>query len=280
MSKKLASAFFALVFVAGLGVLLYPGVSDLWNQYRQEMLISSYTQSVAQTGESSLAAALRAAQGYNAALQPRYSDAFSGEELAESDEYWQLLNINGDGVMGYLSIPKIQVHMPIFHGCKDEVLYKGTGHLYNTSLPVGGAGTHCILAAHRGVPEWVMFTYLDQLEIGDRFYLYVLDQTMTYEVDDIRMVLPTEPGTLETDPAQDYVTLLTCAPYGINTHRLLVRGHRVPNEEAASGTATEAEEADHLDWWQRSCRAFSWNGVIAIALVAAVIVGALLTRKH
>lgn len=268
----------AIVFVVGLGLLLYPGLSDLYNQARNERLISSYKDAVATVSESEVDAELEAAKAYNASLTPHYSDAFSGEALSPSDAYWQLLNVNGDGIMGYVSIPKIDVHMPLYHGCTPEVLLKGFGHLYGTSLPVGSAVSHCVIAGHRGVPSQLFLTHMDEVELGDTFYVSVLDKTYVYEVDQIKVIRPTEVGQLETDPSFSYLTFVTCTPYGANSHRLLVRGHVVEQ-----GSATEislAERSDTIDWPARAARSFGINGIIAVLAVVAAIIFLIFSRHN
>ena len=226
-SKRLSTIFAILIFLLGLGVLFYPVASDLWNQQRQNKLISSYTQTAAQLTQEDFSALWEAAHEYNNNLNPNFRDAFTGRQLPENDPYWGLLNPDGSGVMGYIEIPSIRVNLPIYHGVDDDILQYSAGHLPGSSLPVGGEGTHCVLSGHRGLPSAKLFTNLDRLQEGDTFMLNVLNDTLTYEVDQIRIVLPDELYDLEIEPGQDYCTLVTCTPYGINTHRLLIRGHRI-----------------------------------------------------
>ncbi|MCD7715401.1 MAG: class C sortase [Lachnospiraceae bacterium] len=227
-----------LLFAAGFLLVLYPVVGNLWNSYRQQRLANTYEAAVESLDEDQYGELWEAAWEYNDTHTPyRVPDAFAvGEEEAEEEDeeylmYESLLNVAGDGIMGYVEIPKIDIKIPIYHGTDDEVLTKGAGHLYGSSLPVGGEGTHAVIAAHRGLPSASLFTDLDLLEIGDQFYLYILDDILAYEVDQILVVEPDETESLMPAEGEDYVTLVTCTPYGVNTQRLLVRGHRVEYSE-------------------------------------------------
>ena len=245
MIRKLASALFALMFLAGFGLLSYPTVSDQWNTYRQSRLISGYQHAVESLEPEDFTREWDAARAFNDTLAQNnlYGDAFgeSGEGL-EQTEYWNILNIAGDGVMGYLSIPKINIKLAVYHGTSDSVLQTGIGHLNGTKLPIGGEGSHSVLAAHRGLPSARLFTDIDQLGRGDMFYMNVLDETLAYEVDQVLPMVDKDDMEALTDAlkiseGEDYITLFTCTPYGVNSHRLLVRGHRVPyngEEEAVS----------------------------------------------
>ncbi len=218
-----------IVFLVGLSLLLYPTVSDYWNSLHQSRAIAEYAEEVAGLDDNRYAELWADARSYNEALTQK-ADRYemSDEERAE---YQSLLNVSGNGIIGYIEIPIIGCSLPICHGTNEAVLQIDVGHIEGTSLPVGGAGSHCVLSGHRGLPSSRLFTDLDKLEIGDTFILRVLDETMTYEVDQILIVLPHEMEALEIDPREDYCTLVTCTPYGINSHRLLVRGHRVENQE-------------------------------------------------
>lgn len=253
----------ALIFLFGLGVLLYPVFSDLWNQFRQNQLISGYQEAVSNLTPEDYSKWRDAAEAYNQTLDQSFRDAFTGEEIDPDDPYWDLLNVNGDEIMGYIEIPKISVSLPIYHGTGEDVLQDGIGHLYGTSLPIGGKGTHCVLSGHRGLPSALLFTELDRLEKGDRFYLYVLGETLAYEVDQILVVDPDEVSALTPEKEGDYVTLLTCTPYGVNTQRLLVRGHRVEEAE---------EEVPKVDTMQQIVNSFGWKGKLVAALAALGIV--------
>ncbi len=247
--KKILNVVFALMFVAGFLLLTYPTISDQWNTYRQSRLISSYEETVSTMEPEDFSEEWEKARAFNDTLAENniYGDVFAGEdEDLEDTEYWSVLNAAGDGVMGYISIPKINVKLSIYHGTSDDVLQTGVGHLDGTKLPIGGESTHCVLAAHRGLPSARLFTDIDQLEKGDRFYIHVLDEVLAYEVDQIYdMVDKDDMETLESAMSivdgEDHVTLFTCTPYGVNTHRLLVRGVRVPyeGEEDVAATPTE-----------------------------------------
>lgn len=261
-----------LIFVIGLLVLFYPTFSDLWNQYRQNQLISSYVETVERMDKEDYSAIWNAARAYNDRLDPTFSDAFTGTEPDQADEYWELLNLNGDGIMGYLEIPKISVRLPIYHGTGDQALQNGVGHLAGTSLPVGGAGTHSVLSGHRGLPSALLFTDLDKLEEGDPFVLYILNEKLVYQVDQIQVVEPDQVSSLKVEPDQDYVTLITCTPYGINTHRLLVRGHRieVPEEEMKAVSVTD-QVVQSFGWKGKLVAA--GFGIFIVLLILGMIIG-------
>ncbi|MCD7751618.1 MAG: class C sortase [Lachnospiraceae bacterium] len=217
------------IFIVGVLILAYPSVSNWWNSKVQSRAVAVYDEAVAALNEVDYTAYFEAAEAYNAELfEIGSANAIANVELVDED-YWDLLDVGGTGVMGYITIDKINVQLPIYHGTSDSVLSAGAGHLEGTSLPVGGESTHTVISAHRGLPSSLLFTNLDQLEVGDTFTLTVLDQVLTYEVDQISIVLPDEIENLYIEEGKDYCTLLTCTPYGINTHRLLVRGVRVEN---------------------------------------------------
>lgn len=239
MKKKSSKIVIILIFLAGLSLLLYPLVANQWNNHRQKQLISNYESVVADkeaAGNIDYAAEMKKAEAYNDALLPSIlPDSFAvAEAQTEADSsYENSLNIAGDGMMGIVEIPKIDIKLPIYHGTSDEVLQKAAGHLEGSSLPIGGENTHAVISAHRGLPSASLFTDLDQLEIGDHFLIHVLDETLCYEVDQILVVDPEDTSALAVEDGEDLVTLLTCTPYGVNTQRLMVRGHRVPYEEQA-----------------------------------------------
>lgn len=220
-----------LVLLGGLCVLFYPSVSNWWNERASTHAVFSYDETVSGLSDEDISAYIEAADAYNAEL----ADIGSYEALVGDppDGYEDILDITGTGIMGYITIEKIDVELPIYHGTNDSVLSSGAGHLEGSSLPVGGGSTHCVISAHRGLPSALMFTRLDELEEGDIFTITVLDQVLTYEVDQISIVLPNEVEYLYIEDGMDYCTLMTCTPYGINTHRLLVRGVRVDNADAA-----------------------------------------------
>ena len=237
------------MFLIGFGILIYPTAADQWNTYRQSRLISSYEAAVEKMEPKDFSQEWEKARAFNDSFSANniYGDVFGsqGQELADTP-YWQVLNVGGEGVMGYLSIPKIHVRLSIYHGVEEEVLQTGVGHLNGTKLPIGGEDTHCVLAAHRGLPSARLFTDIDQMEKGDLFYIHVLDQVLAYQVDQILdMVDKDDTATLEEalqiQEGKDLVTLFTCTPYGVNSHRLLVRGTRVPYTGQEEVAATPAE---------------------------------------
>ncbi|MGL6202615.1 MAG: class C sortase [Lachnospiraceae bacterium] len=232
-----------LIFAVGLGVMLYPFYSNWFNQWLQDQLMEEYDHSVAVTSPEMLEAEKKACIQYNEGLLGNVvlTDPFDEEAMKQSSEaYQERLNLTGEGVMGYLEIPKINIKLVIYHGTTGEVLDKGVGHLENTSLPVGGEGTHAVLSAHTAYAKATLFNDLIDLEEGDLFYLKVLDETLAYQVDQIKVVEPTETEDLTINREEDYVTLVTCTPYGVNSHRLLVRGTRIPYEEETDVTPEEA----------------------------------------
>lgn len=250
MKRKIANVLFGLLFLIGFGILVYPTVSDQWNTYRQSRLISNYEAVVENLTEEDFSDEWQKAIAFDQALvrNDLYGDVFGEDDgELESTEYWKVLNVANDGVMGYLSIPKINVKHAIYHGTGDKVLQTGIGHLNGTKLPIGGESTHSVLAAHRGLPSARLFTDLDQIKKGDMFYIHVLDEVLAYQVDQIMdMVDKDDHKTLEAalqiEEGKDQVTLFTCTPYGVNSHRLLVRGTRVPynGEEEAETSVAES----------------------------------------
>ena len=229
--NRITTLLLALVFLAGLSLLLYPTVSDYWNSFHASRAVAAYAQEVADLNGAEYDALLEAARDYNVRV-PERSNTFALTE-AEQAEYQSLLNMDGTGIMGYIEIPNIKLSLPIYHGTEESVLQIAVGHLDWSALPVGGEGTHCVLSGHRGLPSAKLFTNLDQLEEGDTFTLRVLDEVLCYEVDQIRVVEPQDTAALLPEPGQDLCTLVTCTPYGVNTHRLLVRGHRIENPDSA-----------------------------------------------
>ena len=229
--NRITTVLLALVFLAGLSLLLYPTVSDYWNSFHASRAVAAYAQEVADLNGAEYDALLEAARDYNARV-PERSNTFALTE-AERAEYQSLLNMDGTGIMGYIEIPNIKLSLPIYHGTEESVLQIAVGHLDWSALPVGGEGTHCVLSGHRGLPSAKLFTNLDQLREGDTFTLRVLDEVLCYEVDQIRIVEPQDTAALLPEPGQDLCTLVTCTPYGVNTHRLLVRGHRIETPDSA-----------------------------------------------
>ena len=247
---KLAPILFGLLFLVGFGILAYPTISNQWNTYRQSQLISSYNDKVEEMTPEDFSQEWQKAEDFNATITQNnlYGGVF-GEDDGDlkNTDYWQVLNVADDGVMGYLSIPKINIKLAIYHGTADDVLQTGVGHLNGTKLPIGGDSNHTVLAAHRGLPSAKLFTDIDQLEAGDKFYIHVLDEVLAYQVDQILPMVDkddheTLQKALQIEEGKDQVTLFTCTPYGVNSHRLLVRGTRVPyngEEDASAQTVTD-----------------------------------------
>ena len=228
MKKHFSTILLCAFFLAGLSLLLYPTFSNWWNSFRQSRAIVDYDHVVETMDQAEYDRLLNAAREFNLKLSNRGTMLKMTD--AEMEEYNKILDVSGTGIMGTIEIPEIKVEYPIYHGTKESVLAIAIGHIAGTSLPVGGTTTHCVLSGHRGLPSARLFTDLDKLAVGDTFVLRVLDEVATYEVDQIRIVLPYEVDELGLEIGEDLCTLVTCTPYGINTHRLLVRGHRVPNE--------------------------------------------------
>ena len=239
MKRNLSSIFLILVFFIGLSLLLYPSVSDYWNSLHQSRAIATYAEAVAEIEQTDYDRLWQAARAYNETI-PSRPNAYVMSE-AEQADYLTQLDVSGNGTMGYIEIPEIHCTLPIYHGVDEAVLQIAVGHIEWTSQPVGGESTHCDLSGHRGLPSAKLFTNLDQLEKGDRFMLRVLDETLSYEVDQILIVEPQDVSALEITQGEDYCTLVTCTPYGINTHRLLVRGHRVENQKEAAAVRVTAD---------------------------------------
>ena len=241
MIKKssFVTAILIAALLAGALLLLYPTVSDYWNSFHQSRAIASYAEQVADLDDNTYDQIWADARAYNETLDNSTSRFVMTEE--QKKIYEALLNIADNGVMGYIEIPKIKCNLPIYHGTDEAVLQIAIGHVQGSSLPAGGESTHCVLSGHRGLPSAKLFSDLDQLTEGDVFLLRVLDETLTYEVDQIRTVLPDELDDLAIEEGKEYCTLVTCTPYGINSHRLLVRGHRVENQASASTIRVTAD---------------------------------------
>ena len=231
MKKNSSTIILLVVFLLGLSLLLYPSFSNYWNSFTSSKAIGSYADQVASMDEDRYQRIWESAYSYNQALTTRTNQYILTEEM--NGEYQELLNVGGTGIMGYIEIASLGVSLPIYHGTSDAVLQIAVGHLDWTSLPVGGESTHCVLSGHRGLPSAKLFTNLDKLVVGDTFILRVLDEILTYEVDQILIVEPHVTENLHIEEGKDYCTLVTCTPYGINSHRLLVRGHRVENAAEA-----------------------------------------------
>lgn len=242
MKQKLSTLILLILFFVGLSVLLYPAISDFWNSKTQSQAIIDYESLLDQLPQEDYSGIFENADGYNRALQAL---DFPLIQYNQIPDYWNILDMNGNGMMGYIAIDKIGVELPIYLGTDEDVLNVAVGHVQGSSLPIGGESTHAVLSAHRGLPSAKLFTHLDRLEIGDTFVITVLDRVLTYQVDQIRIVLPDEVDNLVIADGQDYCTLLTCTPYGINTHRLLVRGRRI--ETIVHKTIHLTSEAYRID---------------------------------
>lgn len=242
--SRIGTILLALCFLAGLSLVLYPSFSNYWNSVYSTHAISVYSARTKELSESEFKEIWEQAKDYNESLFGMKDRCLQKEDYIKA--YDSALNIDGSGIMGYIEIPSLKITLPIAHGTSDEVLKKGVGHLEWTSLPTGGPNTHCVLSSHRGLPSAKLFTDLDKLREGDTFDLMILDSTLTYEVDQIRTVLPDETDELQIIRGKDYCTLVTCTPYGINTHRLLVRGHRIENVKGEARAVSEAVIIDEL----------------------------------
>ena len=277
MKKRVLPVIIVLMVVTGLSLLLYPTASDYLKSLSYRRTISDYIDSVEPLDREDFEELLAAARAYNERLAEKsgFKLSLSEEELAE---YNSLLGVDNTGVIGYVSVPKVDIYLPIYHGTGDDALQNGVGHLEGSSLPVGGPSTHAVLSGHTGLPSTKLFTDINQLVEGDTFSVQVLKETLTYEVDQTLVVLPSEMDALQIEPGEDYCTLLTCTPYGINSHRLLVRGRRVPTPVQEDDPPLDAaQEAPDVDQDRR----FDPAPVLAAAvLIAAVLVAALFLHKR
>ena len=240
MKKHLSNIILVLILIIGLSLLLYPTVADWWNSMHQSSAIANYESVLANMSDEDYTLIFDAAKDYNHRLS---QVNFPLMYYEEAEGYYDVLNVSGNGIMAYIDIPKIKVQLPIYHGTSEGVLQIAVGHVEGTSLPIGGEGTHCVLSAHRGLPSARLFTDLDKMDVGDTFTLNVLDTTLTYQVDQILIVEPTDVEPLYIVEGEDYCTLLTCTPYGINSHRMLVRGTRIENAEKEQFIRVTADAA-------------------------------------
>lgn len=271
-----------MAFLLALGLTLYPVISNYVNQKYASQIHTAYQEVMEQIDDSALREAKDRADIYNHSLIPGASteDAYSQEGLlAASADYDCQLNLAGNGIMGYVEIPKISVNLPIYHGTENDSLERGIGHLLGSSLPVGGESTHTILSGHSGMASQKMFTDLEQLTVGDVFYLHVLNETLAYQVVEINTVLPYDTSLLGIVPGEDLCTLVTCTPYGVNTHRLLVRGSRISYEEAATLTEEITEQASHSTWEQKYLQGILWGVIAALGLGLVIFSGVHIYRK-
>lgn len=265
-----------LIFAAGAGIFLYPAVSNFLAERNQSNVIHTYQAKVEQMDQEEIDEAWSRAVEYNENLagDPVHDPFVMGSGYILPDNYEDVLNLNGDGVMGYVEIPKIDVYLPVYHGTGEEALAQGAGHLDVTALPIGGEGNHSVISAHRGLPSAELFTRLDEMEMGDVFYIHVLDRTLAYEVDQIEVILPEELALLQPEEGKDLVTLLTCTPYAVNTHRLLVRGARIPYEEEAVQDSEQILQTEN-GWRQEYLIA----AAAGLGVLAAVIISVVMVRK-
>lgn len=261
MKKKAKTLAILLVFLIGLLIMLYPFISNFRNRMRTENLIGVYNGDVDKTSQRRLTEAYRKARTYNRNHTANTIVDIFNQDSPVRDEYMSLLNLSGNGMMGYIEIPEIHQRLAIYHGTGDEVLQKGCGHIAGTSLPVGGKSTHSVLAAHRGLPSAKLFTDIDRLKEGDEFYVFVLNRTLAYKVDQIKTVKPDNLDDLQIVKGKDYVTLFTCTPYAVNTHRLLVRGHRVPYVPKDNATRTMMDSFEMY-----------WIIIFVIGIIALAVV--------
>lgn len=270
--KHISTIFIILIFLVGLGFISYPTVSNLWNQAHQSRAIATYTEQVEKLDDSSNKEMLKAARKYNKELLKK-ADHW---KLSKKDKkkYESLLDVSGTGIMGYIEIPKIACSLPVYHGTDEGALQIAIGHLEGSSLPVGGKSSHCVLSGHRGLPSARLFTDLDQMEEGDTFILNILGHKLAYEVDQIKVVLPEEMSDLEIQEGKDLCTLVTCTPYGINTHRLLVRGHRVKYVE------TKVQEQKEVSKPKTDTRLVIAGAVAGAVVLFIIIFAVRRRRKH
>lgn len=273
IGSRIASLFFGTVLVAGLCLLSYPTIANWWNQLHQSKAVAAYVAQTKDHSKQERKVMLAQARQYNILLAKRALLSKTENEndrwvmtADEKQRYDSTLDVNGSGVMGYVTIPSIKVRLPIYHGTDEGILQIATGHIAGSSLPVGGPDTHAVVSGHTGLPSAKLFTGLDKLKKGDTFAFHVLDQTYTYQVDRITTVLPKDLSQLNIESGKDYATLVTCTPYGVNTHRLLVRGHRIPNPKTADNTDYDAR-----------IRLISVVIITSIVLVIAAIIWWLVT---
>lgn len=284
MRRILPLIFIALIFLAGIGLVVYPMVSNTLYERDQSTVLAEYDETVAQAEQSELEEALELARDYNRQLLEGsvfLTDPFDPNLQLDPTvkPYADLLNLEGDGMMGYVEVPKIDVYLPIYHGTTSEVLEKGVGHLQNTSLPVGGESTHAVLTGHTGLSGKRLFTDLTEVEVGDVFYLHILGQTLAYQVDRIDIVDPDDTALLQVETGEDLVTLVTCYPYGINTQRLLVRGTRISYEEAVEQQALQGTMDQGDSVWVRQYRKAILVCVAVYVPLTSVVVLLLLRRR-
>lgn len=270
MRKHASTMILILILVVGLSLMLYPSLSNWWNEAHQSRAIAAYSQEVSKLDENRYDELWQQAWEYNRSLVGRENVYLLDD--SQKAEYERLLDVSGMGIMGYIEIPSLKVSLPIYHGTEESVLQVAVGHLEWTSLPVGGESTHCVLSGHRGLPSAKLFTDLDRLVVGDRFRLGVLDQVLTYEVDQILIVEPQDTEALLIEEGKDLCTLVTCTPYGINTHRLLVRGHRVETEKDAKNVRVTSDAIQ--------IEPYLVAPVVAAPILLVLLLGLLIPRRR
>ena len=270
MRKHASTMILILILVVGLSLMLYPSLSNWWNEAHQSRAIAAYSQEVSKLDENRYDELWQQAWEYNCSLVGR-ENAYLLDD-SQKAEYERLLDVSGMGIMGYIEIPSLKVSLPIYHGTEESVLQVAVGHLEWTSLPVGGESTHCVLSGHRGLPSAKLFTDLDRLVVGDRFRLGVLDQVLTYEVDQILIVEPQDTEALLIEEGKDLCTLVTCTPYSINTHRLLVRGHRVETEKDAKNVRVTSDAIQ--------IEPYLVAPVVAAPILLVLLLGLLIPRRR
>ena len=280
MKKKLPKIFIGLIFIIGLGIMLYPIISNLYIEHHQGNIIDEYNKTVESMPDDTLEKEREKAEGYNKMLTGNMiiTDPFDPEaqkKLEENSDYYNILNIGNDNIIGYIKIPKINVSLPIYHGTSEEVLKRGVGHLQNTSFPIGGESTHAVLSGHTGLSSAKLFTDLDKLEEGELFFIEVLGEKLAYKIDQIKIVEPSETSDLVIKSGEDYVTLVTCTPYGINSHRLLVRGTRIPYTEEVEKEAKNEENSKVKSTWRDEyfkALAVGLGGLSVLGVIFIIIV--------
>ena len=279
MRRKLIFVIALLLFVGALGIIAYPVIANYVNNHYLSVVQSEYENAVKDLDSGVYDAAREAAQAYNEGLNPIRYDKDAVE--AASASYYELLDLTGSGLMGYVEIPKLDLQLPIYHGTEEEILQKGVGHLIGSSLPIGGAGCHSVLTGHSGVAGMRLFSDLDQLVTGDVFYLHILGETLAYQVAEINTVLPYETDLLLTVPGEDLCTLVTCTPFGVNTHRLLVRGSRIPYEKAETLAEAVEKSAPVKSTWAANYRkGLVIGGGLALSVILLVLLFAFLRKKR
>ena len=273
MKRRASTILLIAILLAGLSLLLYPSFSDWWNSFHQSQAVSTYMEAVTDLSNDEYRKIWEDARAYNAELASHPTNYML--TIEETEIYNRMLNVSGDGVMGYVEIPRVNVKLPIYHGTDENTLQVAVGHIAGSSLPTGGPGTHCVISGHRGLPRARLFTDIDKLVTGDTFTLNILDEVLTYEVDQIRIVLPNELENLSIEEGKDYCTLVTCTPYGVNTHRLLVRGHRVETKQTHAVRVT----ADALQI-EPVLVALAIAVPLLLILITAVLISTRIERKR